>query len=48
MTFLKRSSLVEISSAAFKRGFQAAHQMAETEGFTQHATSLRVRVNENL
>jgi histidinol dehydrogenase len=48
MTFLKRSSLIEISSAAFKKGFQAAHQMAETEGLTQHAHALRARINEDL
>jgi histidinol dehydrogenase len=48
MTFLKRSSLVEISAGAFKKGFQPAHQMAEVEGLNHHAHSLRVRINEDL
>ena len=44
MTFLKRSSLVEVSMGAFRRGWTAAHAMAVAEGLTQHARSLRVRV----
>lgn len=47
MTFLRRSSLIEVSSAAFKRGWKAAHKMAEMEGLTLHARSLKVRVNED-
>jgi histidinol dehydrogenase len=43
LTFLKHSSLIEISDAAYRRGWQSAHQMAEMEGLSQHAHSLRVR-----
>ncbi len=48
MTFLRRSSLVEISSAAYARGWTAAHQVAELEGLVQHARSLRIRMNEEI
>ncbi|MFN0117619.1 MAG: histidinol dehydrogenase [Elusimicrobiota bacterium] len=44
MTFFKRSSFVDISKAAFMKGFSAAHKMAEREGLIQHAKALKVRV----
>ena len=43
-TFLKRSSLIEISGGAYRKGWTAAHKMAESEGLTQHARSIRSRV----
>jgi histidinol dehydrogenase len=46
MTFLKRSSLVEISGGAYRKGWGAAHKMAESEGLTQHARALRSRVTD--
>lgn len=45
-TFLKRSSLIEISGSAYARGWRAAHTMARAEGLSQHARSLRSRVEE--
>jgi histidinol dehydrogenase len=45
MTFLRRSSLVEVSSSAFKRGYGSASKMAEIEGLVEHANSLKVRMN---
>jgi len=44
MTFLKRSSLIEISGGAYRKGWTAAHKMAESEGLSQHARSIRSRV----
>ena len=44
-TFIKRSSLIEISPSAFQNGWKAAHKMAEMEGLKQHAYSLKVRTN---
>jgi histidinol dehydrogenase len=44
MTFMKRSSLIEISNAAFRKGWRAAHRIADVEGLERHAHSLRVRV----
>ena len=45
LTFMKRSSLINFSSAGFKKGWASAHTMAELEGLVQHAKSLRVRMN---
>lgn len=44
MTFLKRSSLIEISGGAYRRGWTAAHKMAQSEGLTQHARSISSRM----
>lgn len=46
MTFLKRSSLIEISGDAYKKGWSSAHQMATVEGLGKHAHSLKVRSNQ--
>ncbi len=46
MTFMRRSSFVDISSGAFKKGAPAALQMAEAEGLVKHANALKVRMNE--
>jgi len=48
MTFLKRSSLIEISSGAYAKGWTAAYRMAQAEGLTRHAESLKVRMTEDL
>ncbi len=48
MTFYRRSSLVEISSAAFKKGWPSAIRLAEAEGLKQHAQSLKVRTTGDL
>lgn len=48
MTFMKRSSLIEISGAAYKKGWLSAHRMAEAEGLSQHARALRLRLGEAL
>lgn len=42
-TFLKRSSFVEISAGAYRKGWKAAHRLALAEGLVQHAESLRIR-----
>ncbi len=44
MTFLRRSSLVDVSTAAFKKGAPAALQMAETEGLKNHARAIKIRM----
>lgn len=43
MTFMKRSSLIEISAAAFKKGWRAAYQMAKVEGLEKHANAIKLR-----
>ncbi len=43
MTFLKRSSFIDISSGAFHKGVPAALAIAEKEGLLQHANALRLR-----
>jgi len=48
MTFLKRSSLIDISGAAYKKGWLSAYKMAETEGLIQHARALKSRVSEEI
>jgi histidinol dehydrogenase len=45
MTFLKRSSFMDISSGAFQKGAPAALAIAEKEGLVQHANALRLRQN---
>jgi histidinol dehydrogenase len=45
MTFLKRSSFIDISSGAFQKGAPAALTIAEKEGLVQHANALRLRQN---
>lgn len=45
-TFMKRSSLIDLSSAAFKKGAKAALQIAEAEGLSQHAGALISRMEE--
>ncbi|MCB4755611.1 MAG: histidinol dehydrogenase [Elusimicrobia bacterium] len=45
-SFLRRSSLVEISQGAFRKGWKAAYRMAVAEGLVQHAQSLKVREPE--
>ncbi len=47
MTFMRRTSLVDISATAFKKGAPAALQMAETEGLTNHARALKIRLLNN-
>lgn len=46
MTFMKRSSLIEISSGAYAKGWTAAYRMAQAEGLTKHANSLKIRMTE--
>jgi histidinol dehydrogenase len=46
MTFLKRSSLIEITPRAFRRGAPVASRMAEVEGLQQHARSLHLRTGD--
>ncbi len=48
MTFMKRSSIVEISSGAYAKGWTAAYRMAQAEGLTRHAESLKVRMTEGI
>ncbi|MBS1982892.1 MAG: histidinol dehydrogenase, partial [Bdellovibrionales bacterium] len=45
MTFLKRSSFIDVSMGAFLKGSPAALAIAEKEGLVQHANALRVRQN---
>jgi histidinol dehydrogenase len=45
-TFLKRSSLIEVSAAAYQKGWKNAHALAQAEGLTQHARSLSSRIKE--
>lgn len=47
MSFYKRSSLIDISAAAFKRGAGAARRVAEMEGLVYHAAALRTREKES-
>ena len=46
MTFLKRSSLIDISRGAFVKGWKAAHAMAQMEGLSLHARSIAIRMEE--
>jgi histidinol dehydrogenase len=48
MTFMRRSSLIEISSGAYLKGWTAAYRVAQAEGLVRHAESLKVRVTEGL
>jgi histidinol dehydrogenase len=48
MTFMRRSSLIEISSGAYAKGWTAAYRMAQAEGLVRHAESLKVRMTEEL
>ncbi|OVE76926.1 histidinol dehydrogenase [bacterium F11] len=48
LTFLKRSSLINLSSMAFKKGWKSARKMAEMEGLNLHADSLRIRINREI
>ena len=43
MTFMKRSSIIDISQGAYKKGWKAAYQLAKAEGLVRHATSLSIR-----
>ena len=42
--FLKRSSLIQVSPAAFARGGKSAYKMAVIEGLMQHANSIKIRL----
>lgn len=44
MTFMKRSSIVGISSKAYRQGWKDAHELALSEGLTNHAASIKVRM----
>jgi histidinol dehydrogenase len=46
MTFMKRSSLIDISAGAYRKGAPAARKMAESEGLMQHARSLTSRMTD--
>lgn len=46
MTFLKRSSLIDVSVGAFKKGYKDARILAEMEGLRRHAMALSVREKE--
>lgn len=48
MTFMKRSSLIEISTGAYRKGWTSAYRLAQAEGLIQHAHSLKVRMKEEL
>jgi histidinol dehydrogenase len=48
MTFMKRSSLIEISSGAYAKGWKAAYRVAQAEGLRRHAESLKVRMSEGI
>ncbi len=47
-TFMKRSSLIEVSAAAYRKGWRSAHTMAEAEGLVQHARSLKSRMKNSV
>jgi histidinol dehydrogenase len=45
-TFLKRSSLIEVSRAAIRRKARSIAALAESEGLVRHAASLRARLED--
>jgi histidinol dehydrogenase len=46
-TFLKRSSLIEVSAGAYRKGWRSAKAMADAEGLVEHARSLASRIKED-
>jgi histidinol dehydrogenase len=48
MSFMKRSSIVDISRTAYKKGWGHAYQMAVSEGLFQHAHSIKIRTKKEL
>lgn len=43
MTFIRRASLIDVSSRAFQKGAPAVQKMAEVEGLTEHAKAVLIR-----